>query len=578
MMSLRQIQSYPFTILPEDVELKDVDKNGELLSKAQEYSYQIQMDGKKAYIYSNCFLSGDSRISFVNQGSQWYLAKESLRRTFGSSPNFDNAEQEFKLTKKVGLAKHYIKYAEHNYSCRQKIMIMEWIPGMSLAHYAHANTLMSPFQKYKLVSSMHRCVEDLYPKYNLIHRDIKPANFMVKSPYEVVAIDYGMSVEAAKENSLIDRVLGGTSYYIASELTSKDSEVCGINIDKFSFGMCVSDLYDFINPTFKKNIEKIQPGEQDTEETKSSNQIQLNIFDAYRKALRADQKRTIEKSDEEFKLASPLLSSESKEKILDYVTALTHPDPQQRPKFRSEEKSDRTETDTDVKSESEIMLESAHKEIKKIPITKAIIDLEDINNLLKSEESSSTEEKKVEPSEKAKQFRRALLAYNFVIPALSNMELTTIIDRSEIYRFLTKEFTSEELRKELGDKEERPDDLERTLVALEMQIYSKKGGAPIGEIIAEIPEYDKEKNDECETRYYYVTSKTVSEELRAKLASKHITVITPDEILKIATAECPQIKDLKLSTIKSAFFTQAVTKELKVAERPEITRTLACVA
>lgn len=531
-----KIKSTLFTTIPSEVKFEHVERDGSLTASEKENCLQIKLRGNDAWIYSAQFDEGSyGVINLINQGTQWYVGKIISDDGYGTA---DEVASEYRFASQVGLAKETMTFES---GCSlYHLIVMEWIPGMNLSKYLASNSLMSAHQRYKLTLSTFKCAEALFP---IIHRDFNTGNLVMRTPYEVTAIDYGLSVPAPAEGSKIKWECIGTPFFMAPELIKDSKEVCGINIDKFAFGMTLSDLYGFSNPAFAS----------------------YNNFRVLSACM--TEPRVLPKTHPHIKEAAPNIPETAKSKLYDYVQKHTHEDPTKRPKFSSEEK----KSDPKEPSESETMLMSALEEIKKTSIVKGIVDIAELKDLIISAEQKDLSLSRQKSTRAAlNEFRHALLTTSAARLIEAKDQQHDIIDRSLVSRFLSASYTKGDLRTEIGLPAIVPGDnlneKETALVVIEPEFFSSEDESDIVKVAAAVPDKEKEMKDDWNCYYIFVTNKKYDQTF---LAEKQIIILSPSEIMKIAQEKCLEPKDLKLSTLKNTFFSRISTSFGMTMHAPE---------
>ncbi|MFV8751476.1 protein kinase domain-containing protein [Nannocystaceae bacterium ST9] len=123
------------------------------------------------------------------------------------------------------------------------ILLLEYVEGHNLAHYARGRPLALP----DFLAKARSLVETLARVHarGIVHRDIKPSNILVEEHSgEVYLADFGISVLLEDQRRFIDEpeVLEGTLPYVSPEQTGRTRREVDFRSDLYSLGVTFYEL------------------------------------------------------------------------------------------------------------------------------------------------------------------------------------------------------------------------------------------------------------------------------------------------------------------------------------------------
>lgn len=156
-------------------------------------------------------------------------------------PSLAKAHRKLLLTEASLVGKlshpHIVKVFDAMMEGEQNYMVMEYVKGKTLAHYADASRLL-PFSTIAEIS--YKCCKALEyaQQQGVIHRDIKPANILLRGQSDIKISDFGAAMVINQQTT---QVLGvGSPAYMSPQQV--DDQLLTHQTDIYSLGVTMYEL------------------------------------------------------------------------------------------------------------------------------------------------------------------------------------------------------------------------------------------------------------------------------------------------------------------------------------------------
>jgi serine/threonine protein kinase len=125
----------------------------------------------------------------------------------------------------------------------QPYLVMEYVPGMSLAAWRHARGMLAPADAVAVLDALCRGVQAIHDA-GAIHRDLKPGNVLIGPAQRVAVTDFGLARSVVEGESSARSVLAGTPAYLAPEIARGEwlAPELATRIDIYALGVMAFEL------------------------------------------------------------------------------------------------------------------------------------------------------------------------------------------------------------------------------------------------------------------------------------------------------------------------------------------------
>ncbi len=188
---------------------------------------------------------GKGSFSTVYEGIDTTEARPVAVKLFeyrGGLERFLRVQQEVSMLAKLNhprIVKFY-EVGQHNGTC---YLIMELIPGVSLATYIKNRTALDPGEAVSIVMQITEALEHVH-QHGMIHRDLKPANIMLARQPEdsVKVLDFGLAWVVSMADRFASKSVVGSFFYMAPEQTGILQVPIDYRADLYALGVMFYEL------------------------------------------------------------------------------------------------------------------------------------------------------------------------------------------------------------------------------------------------------------------------------------------------------------------------------------------------
>ena len=122
----------------------------------------------------------------------------------------------------------------------QTYIVMEYLPGHSLAEILQKETVLSPAQTLTVLTQVARALDYLHGQ-SLVHRDVSPKNIMVEElpngELHCVLTDFGLVKVLVSESTLTSGPLGTVEYMAPEQIVASRQNEIGSETDIYALGV-----------------------------------------------------------------------------------------------------------------------------------------------------------------------------------------------------------------------------------------------------------------------------------------------------------------------------------------------------
>ncbi len=195
------------------------------------------------------------KVKRLNDQNDNHYALKLFKRNIAFDESHDELKQRFQREAEAASQLHHpniVAIIDHQFdsSSHDNYILMEYVDGISLKHFASANKLLTYRDKVQILYQIADALA-LIHSFAICHRDIKPANILIDKNHFIKITDFGVARIQGSSLTKISALVGSPGYMSPESFRSP---LVDHRSDIFSFGIVAYEFLLFQHPFPSHNL------------------------------------------------------------------------------------------------------------------------------------------------------------------------------------------------------------------------------------------------------------------------------------------------------------------------------------